>query len=143
MLLAKQVTVLAKYLDFANVFLEESANVLLEQTGVNEHAIKLEKGKQPPYGLIYSLRSVELKILKIYFETNLANGFIKALKSIAGAFILFVCKPNGNFCLCVNYWRLNNVMIKNCYPLPLIGKSLDWLSQAKQFLQLDFTSVYY
>ena len=45
LLLAKKVTVLAKYLDFANVFLEESANILPEQIGANEHTIKLQEGK--------------------------------------------------------------------------------------------------
>ena len=43
--MAKKVTVPAEYSDFANVFLEESANILSEQTGVNEHAIELEEGK--------------------------------------------------------------------------------------------------
>ena len=45
LLLAKKVTVLIKYLDFADVFLEKSANVLSERIGVNEHAIELKEGK--------------------------------------------------------------------------------------------------
>ena len=132
-----------KYLDFADIFLEKSANVLSEQTGANEHAIELEKGKQPPYVPIYSLGPVELKTLKTYIETNLTNGFIRTLKSLRGAPILFVHKPDGSLCLCVNYQELNNLMIKNQYPLPLIGESLNRLSQAKQFTQLDLTSVYH
>ena len=59
LLLAKKVTIPAKYLDYADIFLEKSANVLPEQTRVNEHIIKLEKGKQLSYGPIYSLRPVE------------------------------------------------------------------------------------
>ena len=65
-----------EYLDFADVFLEKSANVLPKRTGVNEHAIKLEEGKQPPYGPIYSLGPVELETLKTYIEINLLNSFI-------------------------------------------------------------------
>ena len=103
LLLAKKVTVLAKYLDFANVFLEKSANILLEQTGVNKHAIEVEKGKQPYYEPIYSLGLVELKTLKTYIKTNLANGFMGASKSLVGAPSLFVRKPNDNLCLFVNY----------------------------------------
>ena len=83
----------AEYSDFANVFLKESAKVLLERTGINEHAIEQEDGKQPPYGLIYSLGSVELKTLKTYIKTNLANGFIRPLKSPAGAPILLFIIP--------------------------------------------------
>ena len=65
-----------KYSDYSNVFLVENAIELLENTGINEHTIKLEKGKHPFFRPIYSLRLVELKILKIYIKTNLANGFI-------------------------------------------------------------------
>ena len=143
MLLAKKITIPAEYSDFANVFLEESANILPEQTKVNEHIIKLEKGKQSSYGPIHSLEPVELKNFKTYIKINLANNFIRALKSLAAASILFVRKPNSSFCLSVDYWEINNLTIKNLYPMLLIGKSLDWLSWAKQFTQLDFTSTYY
>ena len=127
LLLTEKVTVPVKFSDFADVFLEKSANVLPERTGANKHAIKLEEGKQPPYGPIYSLGPIELKTVKTYIETNLANGFIQASKSPAGAPILFVRKPNGSLRLCVNYRGLNNLTIKDWYPLPLIGESLDLL----------------
>ena len=103
LLLAKKVTIYAKYSDSADVFLEELANILPEQTKVNEHAVKLEEGKQLPYRPIYNLGPFEFKILKTYIKTNLANSFIQAVKSIASALILFVHKLDGNFCLCVNY----------------------------------------
>ena len=103
LLLAEEVIVPTEYSDFADVFLEKSANVPPEQTGANEHAIKLEEGKQPPYRPIYSLELVELETLKTYIKTNLANDFIRASKSLAGALILFVRKFNGSLCLYVNY----------------------------------------
>ena len=134
LLLVKEVIIPAEYLDFADIFSEELANVLLEQTKVNKHVIRLEKGKQPPYRLIYSLRPVELKTFKTYIKTNLANNFIRASKSPANTLILFVCKPDSIFCLCVDYQGLNNFTIKNWYLLPLISKSLNRLSQAKQFI---------
>ena len=142
-LLTEEVTVPFEYLDFADVFSEKSANVLPERTGANEHAIELEEGKQPPYEPIYSLGPVELETLKTYIENNLANGFIRASKSPASAPILFVRKPNGSLRLCVDYRGLNNLTIKNRYPLPLIGESLDRLGRAKRFTQLDLTSAYH
>ena len=48
LLLAKIVTVSAKYMDFADVFLVESANIFPERIRVNDYAIMLEKGKEPP-----------------------------------------------------------------------------------------------
>ena len=137
------VTILIKYSDFTNVFSEKFAAELSEHTEINTHAIDLEEGKQPPYGPIYSLRPVKLEILKTYIETNLANGFIRPSKSPAGAPILFDQKPNGSLCLCVDYQGLNNLTIKNQYPLPLIRESLDRLGWAKRFTQLDLTSAYH
>ena len=117
--------------------------VLPEHTEINTHAINLQERKQLPYGPIYSLGSVELETFKTYIKTNLANGFIHPSKSPAGTPILFDKKTDGSFRLCVNYWGLNNITIKNQYPLPLIGESLDRLGRAKQFTQLDLTSAYH
>ena len=133
----------AEYSDYSDVFSVENAAELRENTGINKHAIKLEEGKQPLFGLIYSLEPVELETLKIYIETNLANGFIQPFKSLAEAPILFDRKPDGSLYLCVDYYGFNNITIKNRYPLPLIGKSLDRLGRAKRFTQLDLTNAYY
>ena len=75
-LLTEEVKIPDEYSDFTDVFLEEKALVLLERTELNEHAINLENGKQPPYGPIYSLGLVELETLKTYIETHLKTGFI-------------------------------------------------------------------
>ncbi len=77
-----------------------------------------------------------------YLETHLITGFIRLSKSPAGAPIFFDKRPDGSLRLCVNYRGLNDLTIKNRYPLPLIGESLDWLSRAKRFIQLDLTSGY-
>lgn len=62
---------------------------------------------------------------------------------LAKAPILFVKKPDSSFCLYVNYQDLNNSTIKNWYPLPFIGKLLDWLGSAKQFTQLNLLNMYH
>ncbi len=106
---------------------------LPENTGMNEHAIELIDGKHPPYGSIYALSPVELETLKAYIKTHLKTGFIRPSKSPAGAPILFNKKPDGSFRLCVDYRGLNNLTIKNQYPLLLIGEALDRLGWAKRF----------
>ncbi len=133
----------AEYSDYIDIFSSELVMELLENTGMNEHAIKLIDDKQPPYGPIYTLRSVELETLKAYIETYLRTGFIRPSKSPADALILFDKKPNGSLRLYVDYQGLNNLTIKNQYPLPLIGEALDCLSRAKRFTQLDRTSAYH
>ena len=88
----------AKYSDFADVFSPDLVSKLSEHSKINNHAIKLVDGyQQPPYGPIYSLKPLELETLKVYIETNLANGFIKPSKSPAKAPILFNRKSDGFF----------------------------------------------
>lgn len=74
-----------------------------------------------------------LKALKTYMETYLKTGFIHPSKSSADAPILFDKKFDGSFHLYVNYQGLNNLIIKNCYPFPLICKSLECLGCTKWF----------
>ena len=132
-----------EYADYADVFSFDLAMELPENTGINEHAIELQDGKQPPYGPIYSLGPVELETMKTDMETHLKTGFIWPSKSSAVASISFNKKPDDSLWLCVDYRGPNNLTIKNWYPLPLIGKALDWLSKAKRFTQLDITSTYH
>ena len=122
-----------KYADYVDVYSSDLVMELPENTGMNEHAIELVEGKQPPYRPIYSLSSVKLETLKTYIKTHLKTGFIRPSKSPTGASILFDKKLNGSLCLCVNYQGLNNLTIKNHYLFPLIGKSLDYLGRAKWF----------
>ncbi len=133
----------AEYSDYADVFSSDLAMELPENTGMNEHAIELIERNQLPYGPIYALNPVELETLKAYIETHLKTALIRPSKFPAGAPILFDKKLDGSLRLCVNYRGLNNLTIKNRYPLPLIGEALDRLGRAKRFTQLDLTSAYH
>ena len=101
--------------------------------GINNYAIKLVNNWQYPYDPIYSLGSVELKILKPYIKNNLTNSFIRSSKSLIKASILFDKKPDNSVRLCIDYQDLNNLTIKNWYPLLLVRESLDWLGRAQHF----------
>ena len=79
-----------EYSNFSNVFSSDSATELTEYTGINDCPINLLDDKQPPYSPIYSLGPVELEILKTYIKANLASGFIRPSKFLAGTSILFV-----------------------------------------------------
>ena len=68
--------ILAKCFNYNNVFSIKNVIKLLKHTGINDHAIELEKDKQPSFELIYSQKPIELEIIKIYIKTNLANYFI-------------------------------------------------------------------
>ena len=122
--------VLAEYSNYNNVFLAENIVELLENTGINKHAITLEEDKQLFFGPIYSLGPVELETLKTYIKINLTDGFIYPSKPPIGALILFDKKPDRSLRLYIDYRGLNNITINNQYLLLLIGELLDWLSRA-------------
>ena len=104
---------MAEYSNYNNIFLIENTAKFLKNIKINKRVIKLEESKQPFFGFIYSLKLIKLEILKIYIKINLANGFIQPFKSFAKAPILFDKKLDKNFCLYINYWGLNNLIIKN------------------------------
>jgi hypothetical protein len=56
--------------------------------------IPLEKGKSPPFRLIYQMSADELKLLKEYINDNLKKGFIRPSKSPAGSLMLWVPKKD-------------------------------------------------
>ncbi len=132
-----------EYADYADKFSPDLVMGLPENTGINKYAIELIEDKQPPHRPIYSLRPVELDTLKTYIKTHLKTWFIRISKSPASALIFFDKKPDRNLHLYVDYRGLNNLTIKNRYPLSLIGESLDRLGRAKRFTQLDLTSAYH
>ncbi len=133
----------SEYADFADVFSPKLAVELPEHTRINDYAIELMDDRQPPYGPIYSLRPVELEILKAYIQNNLASGFIRPFKSPVEAPIPFNKKPDSSLRLCVDYRGLNNLTIKNRYSLSLVGESLDRRGRARRFTQFNLTNGYH
>jgi hypothetical protein len=120
---------------------EENANALPRHQPW-DHEIRLELGKQPTFGPIYALSEKELKTLREYLDENLARGFIRKSESPAGYPILFTPKKDGSLRLCVNYRKINDITIKNRYPLPNIEELQDRLAQAKWFSKIDLKGAY-
>lgn len=111
-LLAKKVIILAKYLNFADIFLKELSTKLLKCLDINKHWIDLKPDKQPVYNSIYSLRLLEQKILKTYIEINQAKDFISLFKLITEVSVLFIQKLDSSFYLYIDYQGQNNLIIK-------------------------------
>lgn len=129
------------YHKFSNMMSENLANQLPPRRQY-DHKIPLKDGKEPPFGPLYGMSREELKVLNEYIQENLRKGFIKASSSPAGAPVLFVKKADGTLRLCVDYRGLNEITIKNRYPLPLIRETLDRLSKAKWYTKLDLRQGY-
>ena len=57
--------------------------------------------------------------------------------------MLFQKKQDGSFQLCINYWALNKVTLRNKYSIPLIQDLFNQLSTACYFTKLDLRLGYY
>jgi hypothetical protein len=67
----------------------------------------------------------ELALIREYININIKKKFIRPSESPAGYPIIFVPKKNRKLRLCVDYRKLNDITIKNRYPLPNITELRD------------------
>ena len=113
--------VLGKY---KNVLTNELPQELPPKRKV-DHKIEVISGSKPPSQTPYRLNQTELLELKKQLNDLLSRGYIKPSKSPYEAPVLFVDKKNGKLRMCIDYWALNKVTIKNNDPLPWIDDIFD------------------
>ena len=130
-----------QYYDFLPLFTKKRADQLPPHRYV-DHEIPLETDKKPPMGQMYSMSVTELQEIRKWIEENLSKGFIRASSSSCASPILFVKKKDGSLRLCVDYRALNDITIKDRFPLLRIAGTLNQIRGAKYFTRLDLRSVY-
>ncbi|XP_077251803.1 uncharacterized protein LOC143891031 [Tasmannia lanceolata] len=108
-----------------------------------EFSIELVPGANPISKRPYRMAPIELEELKKQLQELLDKGFIRPSVSPWGAPVLFVKKKDGSMRLCIDYRELNNVTIKNKYPLPRIDDLFDQLQGAMYFSKIDLRSGYH
>ena len=85
----------------------------------------------------------ELAELKTQLQELIEKGFVQPSSSSWGCPAIFVKKKDETLRLCVDYRPLNEVTIKNKYPLPRIDLLFDQLAGAKVFSKIDLRSGYH
>ncbi|XP_016164712.1 uncharacterized protein LOC107607255 [Arachis ipaensis] len=88
-------------------------------------AIELVLGAGPISSAPYSMSPLEMAKLKAQLEDLLGKRFIRPGISPWRALVLLVKKKDGSMCLCIDYWQLNKVIVKNKYLLPRIDDLMD------------------
>jgi hypothetical protein len=108
-----------------------------------EFVIGLKPGTIPVYKTPYRMATPELAELKEHIKELLEKRFIRPSSSPWGAPVIFVTKKDGTQRLCVDYRSLNEVIVKNKYPLPRIDDLFDQLCGACVFSKIDLRSGYH
>src|SRR3954465_3567661 len=85
----------------------------------------------------------ELEEPKKQLDAMLEIGLIQPSVSPWRSPVLFVDKKDGGNHLCTYYRKLNDVTIKNKYPLPKIEDLFDQLTDAKVFSKIDLRTGYH
>ena len=108
-----------------------------------DHKIELtEDSTQLSRNRVYSLSSKKLEILQKYLHENLQKEFISSSKTLYASLILFVVKPNDQLRLCVDYRKLNVIIKRNSYSIPLIKKTLARVIDCKFLSKLNIISTF-
>ena len=87
----------------------------------------LDKGKEPPFLLLFKISETKLRTLKEYIDVNLVKGFIRELSLKVRALVLFIPKKNRKLRLYIDYRKLNTITKKDRYILLLVNKLRDRL----------------
>jgi hypothetical protein len=127
--------------DYPDVFLEELPGMPPDRD--IEFLIELLPGTPPISKRPYRMSVNELVELKKQIAELQAKGFIRPSSSPWGAPIPFVEKKDGTQRMCVDYRSVNEVTIKNKYPLPRIEDLFDQMKGASVFSKIDLRLGYH
>jgi hypothetical protein len=127
--------------EFPDVFPEELPGMPPDRD--IEFVIELKPGTAPIYKTPIRMTTPELAKLKEHIRELLEKGFIYPSSSPWRAPAIFVLKKDGTQRLCVDYRALNEVTVKNKYPLLRIDDLFDQLHGACVFSKIDLRSGYH
>jgi len=74
---------------------------------------------------------------KNFVEDQLRKGYIRPSKSPQMSPVFFVGKKNRSKQMVMDYYNLNDQIVKNNYPLPLITELINNMGSKKMFTKID------
>eukprot|EP00253_Pinus_taeda_P012699 PITA_12699 len=127
--------------EFTDVFPEEVPRLPPKRD--IDFTIELIPGAAPVLRAPYRMSVPELTELKMQLQELLEKNYIRPSVSPWGAPVLFVRKKDGTLRMCIDYWQLNKLTIKNKHPLPRIDELFDQVKGATVFSKIDLRSGYH
>ncbi len=126
--------------DFAHVFAKSKSD--LGQTKIIEHRINTgdaapikQRARRVPVALREEARAEEQRMLEA--------GIVEPSTSPWASPVVLIRKKDNSLRYCIDYRRLNNVTIKDSYPIPRVDDCLETLGGSHYFSTLDCASGYW
>ena len=124
------------YHSYLNIFSEKAASRFPLRKPW-DHAINLKDLFKPKKGRLIPLSLEEQKEVSEFFDEQLAKGYICPSKSEQTSPVFFMPKKNGRKRIVQDYRYLNEHMVRNNYPLPLISQLVNKLKGSQYFTKID------
>jgi hypothetical protein len=126
-----------QYRSFSKVFNEQESE-RLPDTQPWDHTIDLKPGApETMRSKNYPMSPNEQEELHRFLEENLRKGYIVPSKSPIASPVFFIKKKDGKLRLVIDYQKLNDIMIKNRYPLPLAMDIVNQMQGARYFTKFN------
>ena len=109
-----------------------------------EHRIQLKPGAVPPPPRPLRHQSAkDSAVMDEYVKAGVASGQLTVSQSPYGSMALIVRKKDGTNRVVVDFRAVNDLTIKNKYPLPLMDELFDRVYGAQFFTKLDLRSGFH
>ena len=112
------------------------------RTDVVQHVINTGDNL-PLRGVRYRQSETERAEVRKQVQALMEAGVVRPSRSPWGASVVLAPKKDGTWRFCVDYRRLNEITVKDVYPLPRIDATLDQLGGSRFFTAMDLTSGFW
>lgn len=108
-----------------------------------EHTIELGPSVQAVITTPYRHPNAYKDEIERVIKELLALGHIRPSSSPFASSVVLVKKKDGTLHMCIDYWALNRMTLKNRYTISCIDEMMDELRGAKYFSKIDLHSGYH